>query len=80
MADASLPPLVSAFAGERYREGSRTSDLISPPYDVISPQQREVYQARDGHNIVRLVLPDGNDDRYERAAATLSAWRAEGGH
>ena len=78
MADVSLPPLVSAFVGERYREGSRTSDLISPPYDVISPQQREVYQARDGHNIVRLVLPDGNDDRYERAAATLSAWRAEG--
>ncbi len=78
MADASLPPLVSAFVGERYREGSRTSDLVSPPYDVISPQQREVYQARDAHNIVRLILPDGNEDRYERAAATLSAWRAAG--
>ncbi len=78
MADSSLPPLVSAFVGERYRDGSRTSDLISPPYDVISPQQREVYQARDGHNIVSLILPDGDDDRYERAAATLSTWRADG--
>ncbi len=78
MADASLSPLVSAFVGERYRDGSHMSDLISPPYDVISPQQREVYQARDGHNIVRLILPDGHDDRYERAAATLNAWRADG--
>ena len=78
MTDPSPPPLVSTFVGERYREGSRTSDLISPPYDVISPQQRAVYQARNGHNIVRLVLPDGDDDRYERAAATLSGWRAEG--
>ncbi len=71
-------PLVSPFVGERYRNSADVSRLISPPYDVISSSQREAYQARNDHNIVRLILPEGNGDRYARAAETLRTWRADG--
>ncbi|MCZ6916131.1 MAG: DUF1015 domain-containing protein [Gemmatimonadetes bacterium] len=78
MTDESLPSLVAPFVGERYGDTARMRDLIAPPYDVISPRQREGYMKHHEHNIVRLILPEGNGDRYERAAATLDSWRAAG--
>src|SRR6266567_2928636 len=79
-ADPSLPPLVAPFRGERYAAKHRLSALIAPPYDVISPEERARYAARDLHNIVHLILPEAppTEDRYARAAALLAAWRAEG--
>src|SRR5262249_40990983 len=48
--------------------------VIAPPYDVISESQRAEYLARDPHNVVRLTLPDSE----EQAARDLAAWREEG--
>jgi uncharacterized protein (DUF1015 family) len=48
--------------------------LVAPPYDVISPEQRDELRARSPHNVVHLTLPD--DDAA--AAATLESWRAGG--
>jgi uncharacterized protein (DUF1015 family) len=48
--------------------------LVAPPYDVISDEQREEYRKRSPHNVVRLTLPDSE----EQAAQDLAAWRAEG--
>jgi uncharacterized protein (DUF1015 family) len=48
--------------------------LVAPPYDVISAEQRTEYLARDPHNIVHLTLPDSEAG----AARTLDQWRAEG--
>jgi uncharacterized protein (DUF1015 family) len=75
MAQQAVPPLVSPFVGERYAAVGRLSDLISPPYDVISEEQREALAARHRENIVRLILPQGNGDRYDRAASLLAEWR-----
>lgn len=55
--------------------------VLAPPYDVIDDRQHAELEARDPHNVVRLTLPrddGGPDAAYAKAAATLSAWRAEG--
>jgi len=48
--------------------------LVAPPYDVISPAEREELLARSPHNVVRLTLPDSEDE----AARTLAEWRRDG--
>ena len=48
--------------------------VCSPPYDVIDDDDRAGLQARDDHNVVRLILPDS----YDGAADTLRAWQADG--
>jgi uncharacterized protein (DUF1015 family) len=45
--------------------------LVAPPYDVISPEERERYLARSPYNVVHLTLPESD----EAAARELEAWR-----
>ena len=53
--------------------------VVAPPYDVISGAQRAELAARDPHNVVRLILPEGEGDaRYAHAADLLARWRSEG--
>jgi uncharacterized protein (DUF1015 family) len=59
------------------------SAVLCPPYDVISPQQRQKLLSSDSHNAVRLELPSptpasatGAD--FERAAQTLREWIGDG--
>jgi uncharacterized protein (DUF1015 family) len=73
------------FRALRY-DPRRVPDLtqvVAPPYDVISPEAQERYYARHPYNVVRLILakdesavPGGS--RYTRAAETFTAWRREG--
>src|SRR5437899_2764861 len=49
------------------------SQVVSPPYDVISAAHQRALLARHARNVVRLDLPpdepgDGADDKYRRAA------------
>src|ERR1041384_7253870 len=75
----SLPRLIAPFSGEHYAALDRLSDLIAPPYDVISPADRAVLAARDPHNIVHVMLPEqGGDDRYTAAPPILDQWRRSG--
>jgi len=53
-------------------------DVVAPPYDVIDAEQRAVLEAGSPYNIVRVDLPEGGEDRYDRAAARLAAWEQEG--
>jgi uncharacterized protein (DUF1015 family) len=46
--------------------------LVAPPYDVISPVERAELLARSPHNVVRLTLPDSEDE----AARTLADWHS----
>ncbi len=53
--------------------------LVAPPYDVISPEERAALAARDPHNVVKLILPEGEGDaKYAHAAELVAAWRKEG--
>ncbi len=56
------------------RKTGPASDLVAPPYDVISAEEREQYLARSPYNVARLILPDSPDD----AARLWRDWRAEG--
>jgi uncharacterized protein (DUF1015 family) len=68
--------VVKPFRALRYDEAEAGSleDLVAPPYDVISPEQRAELAARSPHNVVHLTLPD----LEEEAARQLDAWRASG--
>ncbi len=55
------------------------SDVVAPPYDVISPEERAMLANRHPHNIVKLILPEGEGDaKYETAKKILESWKAEG--
>jgi uncharacterized protein (DUF1015 family) len=55
--------------------------IIAPPYDVISPEERATLAARDPHNVVHLILPEGDGDsqrdKYAHAAQLFAKWQAE---
>ncbi|HEX9635757.1 MAG TPA: DUF1015 domain-containing protein [Candidatus Limnocylindria bacterium] len=72
-------PLVRPFRGlgyalDRYPD---LTDLVCPPYDVITPAQQAELLARHERNAVRLELPP-DPDPHAAAAATLAAWRGDG--
>jgi uncharacterized protein (DUF1015 family) len=60
------------------------SSVVAPPFDEIDDRYREVLEARDPCNVVRLEKererPGGGDpgERYARAARFLREWRAAG--
>ena len=64
------------FAALRYDEerAGPLEDLVAPPYDVLSEEERRRYLERSPHNVVHLTLPDSE----EEAARDFAAWR-EGG-
>ena len=66
---------VKPFRAVRYAERAGSLDtLVAPPYDVISPAQRDELAARNEHNVVHRTLPDD-----EAAAGRLwREWREDG--
>ncbi len=54
------------------------SELICPPYDIISDEQRKAYLARNPHNIIRLELPREGADPYAEAGKTVKEWCENG--
>jgi uncharacterized protein (DUF1015 family) len=78
MRSAELPALFTTIRAERPRAQALLSDLIAPPYDVLSSDEREALAQRSSHNIVHLTLPAGGADRYARAARMLHEWRSAG--
>ncbi len=53
------------------------AELVCPPYDIISEEQRLAYLSKNPDNIIRLELPKG-DDPYNEAGKTLRTWLDEG--
>jgi uncharacterized protein (DUF1015 family) len=74
-------PRIAAFRALRFdpTRSPNLAQVIAPPYDVISPEQRAVLEAQDSRNIVHLDLPRGEgDDKYAHARGLLGQWMAEG--
>src|ERR1700716_156339 len=70
---------VAPFKALRYGERPEPlGDLLCPPYDVISPEERERLYAVSPHNFVRIEFPKPDGDPYAAAAADLAAWRLRG--
>jgi uncharacterized protein (DUF1015 family) len=68
--------VVKPFRAERYDESKAGAleRLVAPPYDVLSPEQREEYLARSPYNVVHLTLPDDE----EQAGRDVTDWRERG--
>jgi uncharacterized protein (DUF1015 family) len=78
-------PAALPFRGFRYAAArpQALSRLIAPPYDVISPVQRDDYAGRSPQNIIHVILEkerpgDGPaENRYTRSARTWASWLAQ---
>jgi uncharacterized protein (DUF1015 family) len=60
-------------------------DVVTQPYDKITPAMQQVYYARSPYNLVRIILglPElfdepGVNDVYTRAARDFHEWREKG--
>ncbi len=74
-------PRFEPFLGIRYDpERVRLSDVVAPPYDVISTEERATLQKQSPYNSVRIELPDEDPglDQYQAAAGRIARWQAEG--
>jgi len=52
------------------------TDVVCPPYDVISEEQRKFYSSRSENNLVHLLLPQpaGTKNKYQQAGLILKKW------
>jgi uncharacterized protein (DUF1015 family) len=78
-------PIVRPFRALRYdlALAGEPAELVSPPYDVISPDEQARLAARSPYNAVHVDFPpatrdDAEPDPYRRAARSLTDWRTRG--
>jgi uncharacterized protein (DUF1015 family) len=76
---------ILSFRALRYNLSKVTAgDVMTQPYDKITPAMQDGYYAASPYNLVRIILgkPQANDNDqenvYTRAAACLRQWQAEG--
>jgi uncharacterized protein (DUF1015 family) len=60
------------------------SQVVTQPYDKITPEMQERYYTASPYNLVRIILgkhqsgDDGSENVYTRAAGWLRQWREQG--
>src|SRR5258707_5207048 len=64
---------IRPFEALRY-DVPELADVVAPPYDVLSADQRAEYLARSPYNVVHLTLPDDE----EQAGRDVTDWREQG--
>ena len=78
---------IAPFRALRYAPGVDLRKVTSPPHDVIGPDERDGFLARDPRNIVHVVLgreepgdaeAPASPNRYERACVALETWQQKG--
>ena len=75
MADTATRTALEPMRALRYDAGRfPLAEVVAPPYDVISPADRDALLRRSDHNVVRLELPDS----AQEAARLLHSWRGDG--
>ncbi len=74
------------FRAWRYNPSAvRFEDVVTQPYDKISPAMQEGYYQRSPYNLVRIILglpelfdAERGESVYTRAARDFKAWREQG--
>ena len=77
---------VYPFRALRYNPSLvRLEDVVTQPYDKITPAMQQAYYQRSPYNLVRIILglpelfdSDSEGDVYTRAARDFAAWRESG--
>ena len=71
---------IAPFRALRYATPKKKADIsawICPPYDVISPAERQALEKRSPLNVVQLELPSGDGpERYANAASAMRSLRS----
>ena len=74
-------PRIIPFNGLLFNVGKvAANDVLAPPYDIISPEYKDMLYSRSPYNIVRIDfgkdLPGDNEggNRYTRGAELLDKW------
>lgn len=79
---SALKPFAAIFYNKEKVED--LSQVLCPPYDIISKEQQEAYYKQDPYNFIRLELtketPKDNDkdNKYTRAKKTYEEWLKKG--
>lgn len=82
--DRCVLATIKPFKAMRFtKKAGGIKELVCPPYDIISEEQRLAYLKRNEHNIIRLELPREQSlresgDSYAAAGETLAAWLDDG--
>jgi uncharacterized protein (DUF1015 family) len=74
------------FRAWRYNSSTvRLDDVVTQPYDKISPAMQQAYYQRSPFNLVRIILglpelfdAERGESVYTRAARDFKAWREQG--
>jgi uncharacterized protein (DUF1015 family) len=74
------------FRAWRYNPSAvRLDDVVTQPYDKISPAMQQAYYQRSPYNLVRIILglpelfdAERGESVYSRAARDFKAWREQG--
>ncbi len=77
-------PEIKGFRAWRYNKEKvkRFSEVLAPPYDVISKKEQEELHRGSAHNVVRLILgkeargDSTGNNKYTRAGEFFENWRS----
>lgn len=76
---------IAPFQPFRYTQKAGLLDnVVTQPYDKISPEMQDLYLDKSPHNLVRIILgkpvesDSGSDNVYTRAASHLNEWIESG--
>ena len=75
--------IIYPFRAWRYNPSSvRLEDVVTQPYDKITPAMQQAYYQRSPYNLVRIILglpelfdAEGGENVYTRAARDFKAWK-----
>ena len=69
---------IKAFAATTYNleKTNQPNKAICPPYDIITPNQAQIYRRRYSHNMIYLTLPESGHgkNRYKLASDRFRNW------
>lgn len=76
---------VTPFQGILYNPSKVSGEeVIAPPYDIITPEQKELLYGKSPYNIVRIDFgkeeagDSDSQNKYSRARDLMDAWMSEG--
>jgi uncharacterized protein (DUF1015 family) len=77
--------IIYPFRAWRYNQSAvQLADVVTQPYDKISPAMQEAYYQRSPYNLVRIILglpelfdAERGENVYTRAARDFRAWREQ---
>ena len=76
--------VITPFRAVRYASSINLADVVTQPYDKISPELWRICKARHPQNLVNLILPDEEAavahgiTKYDLAAQLFRDWLQKG--